>query len=161
MAVEVKVDDKAVIAKYGRLSEALRSRLRADLPTLTLTVKAAVANKLVPGALFRTTTHLLPALSSQMVENRDEIYGRVYINESKFPGVVAATLESGSVPHVITAVNAPFLVFFWERMGHWMRIKSVNHPGFPGRSYMQSTLDEMDGYITAALKRSVMETINR
>jgi len=40
-------------------------------------------------------------------------------------------LEFGSDPHRIDAVNAPFLVFFWEKTGRVEHFKSVNHPGTP------------------------------
>lgn len=160
MVVTVSVEGK-VLAKYEKVPEQLRSRLRVMLPQLTRDVKAKVAAKLAPGALFKTTTRLLPALSSQMVENKDEIYGRVFIDEGKFPGVVAATLERGSKAHVIAAVNAPALVFFWEKLGRVVAFKSVNHPGFEGRSYMQSTLDEMQGEITGRLNRSVLDVFDQ
>lgn len=159
MVVTVSVEGK-VLAKYDKVPERLRSILRRELPSLIREIKSRVAAKLAPGVLFKTSTRLLPALSSQMVENANEIYGRVYIDEGKFPGVVAATLERGSRAHVITAVNAPALVFFWEKLGRVVAFKSVNHPGFEGRSYMQSTLDDSEAYIAERLNRSVLEAFN-
>ena len=156
--IQVEVDGK-VIAEYERLPNKLRAQLRHDLPEITREVKAAVAAKLTPGALFKTTNRLLPALSSEMVETtKNEIYGRVYIDGRKFPSVIANTLESGSRPHPIKAKFAPALVFFFEKLGHWVRIappRFVNHPGFPGRSYMKSTFDEKKDHITDRLKQSV------
>ena len=159
MPVSIEVDGK-VVAKYEKLPDNLRSKLRSEIPSLTRDIKALVAAKLAPGALFKTSTRLLPALSSQMVENKDELYGRVYIDGTKFPNVVAHTLESGSKPHLIVARNAPALVFFWEKLGRVVAFKSVNHPGFPGRSYMQSTLDENADMIADRLNRSVLEAFN-
>lgn len=40
-------------------------------------------------------------------------------------------VEYQTRPHVITAKNAPYLVFPID--GHWVRVKSVNHPGTRGR----------------------------
>jgi len=159
MVVTVSVEGK-VLAKYEKLPERLRSKLRTAIPDLTRYVRDKVAVKLAPGALFKTTTRLLPALTAQMVENRDEIYGRLFIDPNKFPAVVAKTLESGSKPHLIVARNAPALVFFWEKLGRVVAFKSVNHPGFPGRSYMQSTLDEEQKVIADRLNRSVLEAFN-
>jgi len=156
--IQIEVDGK-VIAEYERLPNKLRAQLRHDLPDITREVKAAVAAKLSPGVLFKTTSRLLPALSSEMVETtRNEIYGRVYIDSKKFPAVVAATLESGSVAHPIKARFAPALVFFSEKLGHWVRIappRFVNHPGFPGRSYMKSIFDEQKDHIAERLNQSV------
>jgi hypothetical protein len=159
MAVAVTVEGE-VLAKYKKLPDRLRSQLRGDLPDIVRDVRDAVAAKLAPGALFKTTTHLLPALSSQMVENASEIYGRVYIDPSKFPAVVAHTLESGSVAHEIAAVNAPALVFFWERLGRVVAFRRVWHPGFAGRSYMASTLAEQADMIKQRLNKSVLEALN-
>ena len=152
--IQIEVDGK-VIAEYERLPNALRAQLRHDLPDITREVKAAVAAKLSPGALFKTTNRLLPALSSQMVENKDEIYGRVFIDANKFPAVVANTLESGSRAHEIAARLAPALVFFWEKLGRVVAVRRVMHPGFPGRSYMKSTFDEQREHIAARIEQSV------
>jgi hypothetical protein len=160
MAVAVTVEGK-VLAKYKKLPDRLRSQLRGDLPDIVRDVRDAVAAKLAPGALFKTTTHLLPALSSQMVENANEIYGRVYIDADKFPAVVAHTLESGSVAHTIPKGELPYpLVFFWEKLGRVVAFKSVWHPGFEGRSYMASTLSEQADMIKQRLNKSVLEALN-
>lgn len=150
-----------VFEKLDRLPESLRSQLRSRIPDLTRALAERVRSKLAPGTLFKTTTHLLPAIKSQMVENAAEIYGRVYVDPSMFKPVVAHTLESGSRAHVITARNAPALSFFWEKLGRRVSFRSVNHPGFVGRSYMQSSLDEMKAEITAGLEQSVIEAWNR
>lgn len=157
--VTIKVDGQE-IERYERLPETVRSNLRQDIPPLTRKLADRVRSKLAPGVLFKTTSRLLPAIASQMIENTNEIYGRVFVDENKFPGVVARTLESGSKPHVIMAKNAPALSFFWEKLGRRVAFKRVNHPGFPGRSYMQSSLDEMQGEIKAGLEHSVLESIN-
>jgi hypothetical protein len=41
----------------------------------------------------------------------------------------AAANDQGAKPHVIKAKNAPFLVFFWPKVGRVVYFKSVNHPG--------------------------------
>lgn len=160
MPITVSVEGQ-VFGKYDHLTDRLRTALRQNIPELTKEIKRRVAEKLAPGVLFKTTTRLLPALSSEMVENSKEIYGRVYIDEAKFPGVVAATLERGSKPHEIEAKNAAALSFFWERLGIHMVIRKVNHPGFEGRSYMQSTLDESKGYIDDVISRAVLLALTR
>ncbi len=38
-------------------------------------------------------------------------------------------VDQGTAPHVIKAKNAPYLVFFWPKVGRIVHFKSVNHPG--------------------------------
>jgi hypothetical protein len=47
-------------------------------------------------------------------------------------------VHDGSRPHEIRARRAPYLVFFWEKVGHWVRFKKVNHPGTAPRPFLQT-----------------------
>jgi hypothetical protein len=152
--LSVKVDGKAFI-KYPKLTEDIRASLRAEIPAITKDLADRVRDKLAPGALFKTTDRLLPAVSSRMIENTNQIYGTVYIDSNKFPSVVAHTLESGSRAHDIVPVNASALAFFWEKLGINAVFRKVHHPGFEGRSYMQSSLDEMQSEITERMTDAV------
>lgn len=55
----------------------------------------------------------------------------------------ASFVDGGTRPHTIRARNAPWLVFFWPRVGRVVAFKSVNHPGtrptgFAGVAYHQA-----------------------
>jgi hypothetical protein len=52
----------------------------------------------------------------------------------------ALWMESGTRPHVITPKNGPYLVFFWARVGHVVRMKAVNHPGTRAYRYLETAL---------------------
>lgn len=162
MTPTVEIHPGAVMRRFeaGSIPEDVRNSLRMSIPPLTQRLADRVRAKLVPGVLFKTSTRLLPAVRSRMIENAKQITGRVDIDPSKFPEVVAQTLESGSRPHVIEARNAAALHFFWARIGKVVNFKRVNHPGFAGRSFMQSSLDEMQGEIVATLTESVVAGIN-
>jgi hypothetical protein len=56
----------------------------------------------------------------------------------------AAAFEHGADPHVITARNAPLLVFMGTNdwAGQIIRKKSVNHPGIAPRPYLQPAKDD-------------------
>jgi hypothetical protein len=41
----------------------------------------------------------------------------------------AAPIDKGSRRHTIRARRKPYLVFYWEARGRWVRTKQVNHPG--------------------------------
>jgi hypothetical protein len=154
----VTVDGKTV-KKYSKLPEDIRAALRAEIPSLTKDLAARVRAKLQPGVLFKTTTHILPAVRAKMVENTREIFGTVYIDGNRFPNIVAHTLESGSVPHEIVAKHAKVLYFFWAKLGVHVAFKRVHHPGFGGRSYMQSSLDDMWAEIRQRETDAIMKPI--
>jgi hypothetical protein len=41
----------------------------------------------------------------------------------------ANPIDKGASPHVIRARRAPYLHFYWAKMGCWFTGKQVNHPG--------------------------------
>jgi hypothetical protein len=41
----------------------------------------------------------------------------------------AAAIDHGAVKHEIHARRAPYLRFYWPKLGHWVSLKMVNHPG--------------------------------
>lgn len=41
----------------------------------------------------------------------------------------AASIDEGARRHDIPARRAPYLHFFWPKVGHWVKFKMVNHPG--------------------------------
>lgn len=44
-------------------------------------------------------------------------------------------LEGGTRPHIIRAVNGPYLIFPF--MGHFIKVASVNHPGTQGEHVLR------------------------
>lgn len=48
--------------------------------------------------------------------------------------------NEGTLPHVIRARRAPMLHFFWARVGHWVTVKSVHHPGHRGRHWADNAV---------------------
>lgn len=41
----------------------------------------------------------------------------------------AAAVHEGARPHIIRARNAPYLVFYWPKVGRTVFFKKVSHPG--------------------------------
>jgi hypothetical protein len=158
--VTIKVDRGEIAAKFGRrIPEAVRSNLRRMLPVVTRQVQERVwENEL---GLFKSAEHLMPATKARMVENVQGIVGQVYVDPALFPPAAAASLESGSRPHEIAARSAGSLYFFWPRVGKYVFFQSVQHPGFEGRSYMQSALDVMAPQITETLRQAMIEDIQK
>lgn len=54
----------------------------------------------------------------------------------------AAAHHQGAKPHKIRARNAPFLHFYWEKHGTWVKTQEVNHPGNRPNPYLARWLRE-------------------
>jgi hypothetical protein len=58
---------------------------------------------------------------------------------------VALWVHEGTVPHVIAAVRAPMLVFFWKRLGRVVAFLQVNHPGTQPNRFLVRALANVKG----------------
>lgn len=77
---------------------------------------------------------------------RDSIVKRV-VQDPTGPVVEVAAIDpialwhhEGTRPHVIRARRAPFLVFFWPKVGRVVRFKQVNHPGTKPNRFLTNAL---------------------
>jgi hypothetical protein len=66
--------------------------------------------------------------------------------------VNAMAQETGAGGHVIE--GNPYLHFFWERAGEWVRTTSVDHPGNPAFGYMLAAFEAMDSAVDAIADRT-------
>lgn len=82
-------------------------------------------------------------------------------------------VDKGTKPHTIRAKNAPFLAFQtgysartqpvaqWgvgsgRSSGPWVKRKSVRHPGFPGRKFGETFLEEVNPPLETRTRNAVM-----
>lgn len=155
--ISVTVDTTRAIAKLGKLSEATRARVRTAIVELTQKLAERVRAKLSGEVLHVRSGALLASIHSEMVEGTNDIYGTVYSQGVPY----AAIHEYGGVtsPHVIAAKYAQALRF--EIGGEVFFRKSVNHPGskIPERSYLRSSLAEMQDEIVARLQGAVAKAV--
>jgi hypothetical protein len=49
-------------------------------------------------------------------------------------------VDQGTKPHPIHAKNAPYLVFYWPKVGRVVHFKSVNHPGNKAYKFLEEGL---------------------
>lgn len=54
-------------------------------------------------------------------------------------------VDQGTKPHKIEAKNAPYLVFFWPKVGRIVHFKSVNHPGNRPYRFLMKGLERAMG----------------
>lgn len=151
--IVVKVDATRAILKLGRVPEATRAAVRGEVVSLTQALAQLVREKLSGGVLNVQSGRLLNSIRSQMIENPTSVYGKVSTQGVPY----AAIHEYGGVtrPHDIRPVNAGAL--WWEGAAH--PVKLVHHPGskIPERSYMRSSLAEMQDDIVARLTAAARE----
>jgi hypothetical protein len=50
-------------------------------------------------------------------------------------------MDQGTKPHTIAAKNAPYLVFFWPKVGRVVHFKSVQHPGTKPYKFLERGLE--------------------
>jgi hypothetical protein len=49
-------------------------------------------------------------------------------------------VDQGTKPHPIHAKNAPFLTFYWPKVGRIVHFKSVKHPGNKPYEFLEKGL---------------------
>ena len=164
MVVEVKIDATKALARFSPagIPTQVRNNLRRVIPSLLRDLTAEIDRNL--GAL-KSRTHLQIVGGSQgvMVENAQGITGRAEMGWTGDPkaSMVPQVLETGAKPHVIRAVNAKALSFFWPVVGQQVFFRQVNHPGFPGIHYMERAFQSMQTEIVDQLTAAVNEGANQ
>jgi hypothetical protein len=156
--LKVTVDADRVLARFSPagIPMQVRNNLRRVIPDLMRGLTARIDSNL--GALkSRTHLQLKGGPQGQMVENASQIVGRAEMTWTGNPkaSMVPKVLESGSKPHVIEAVNAKALAFFWPAMGGMVFFKKVMHPGFPGIHYMENAFNSMRSEIVDKIGTAV------
>lgn len=140
--MEVKVDlvDSATV-RLRSIPEDMRRRLRVAIVRDGKELARRVRGKLSGTVLKVRSGRLLNSIKSEMVENANTIYGRIYSTGVPY----AAIHEHGGQtrPHVIVPRNAMALHFIVG--GQSVFAMRVNHPGskIPKRSYMAASFAEM------------------
>lgn len=118
----------AILTDPVRAQTAWERVLRTGLQSLMQDIKdqarAAYSDAPTIRDGFTYTTQTSPYVRGQLIARAD-----------KFPVV-----ELPTRPHTITAVNVPYLVFPID--GHWVRVKSVNHPGTKGRRAIEAIFEQ-------------------
>lgn len=139
--LSVELVDHATL-KLGRLPEEVRKQLRPVMVRDGKDLAARVRGKLSGPVLKVGKGRLLNSIKSQMVENQQTIYVRVFSSGVPYAGIH----EHGgrTRPHMIVARNAKAL-HFMAANGADVFAKMVHHPGslMPERSFLRSSLAEL------------------
>ena len=157
MQPTIQVDATKAFAKFSDagIPQAVRNNLRAVLPQLGQQVGAGAEHRLDSGLKSRTTI----TINKQMVENPSQISVRIFATSPTANGLLPSYLESGTRPHPIT--GNPWLAFFWDKIGQFVALPRVNHPGFAGIHYMQNTMAEQEPNIVNTVSEAVKRGLNQ
>lgn len=160
MVVQVKVDATKALARFSPagIPVQVRNNLRQVIPPLMRDLTARIDANL---SVLKSRTHVQIQGGRQgvMIENAQGITGvaeMIWTGDEK-ASMVPAVLESGSKPHVIRAVNAKTLAFFWDKVGKTVFPRQVMHPGFPGIHYMERAFEAMKPRIVVEIEKAVKE----
>ena len=137
-----------VVIDYPRL-ERFSRRKSLEIITLAVAEVRIVARRNV---LWRR----YPGYPPRRLGLANSIYGTVRPRGRGFVARVgsdlpyAASVENGAAPHIIRPRAAAlgggvyrggrYLHFYWEKVGHRVSFRKVNHPGQEGKHYLRNAL---------------------
>ena len=115
----------------------LRTGLQSLMADLKQQARAAYHDVPVVRDGFAYSTQTSPYVRGQLIAHADRF----------------AVIEFPTRPHTITARNAPYLVFQID--GHWVKVRSVNHPGTKGRNAIAPLFEQAAGRFLALCDAAV------
>jgi len=161
MTIEIKIDATRALARFSPagIPEQVRSNLRGVIPPLLRELSARINSNL--GKLKSRKNVQIKGGEGEMIENAEGITGNVEMIWTGDPkaSMVPQILETGARPHVIRAVNAKALAFFWPVVGRQVFFRQVNHPGFPGIHYAENAFNSMRTEIVNKLTNAVQQGV--
>lgn len=150
-SVTVQLVDRATV-RLKAIPENVRAKLRAVIVRDGKELASLVRGKLSGSVLKVRSGKLLNSIRTEMVENANTIYGRVYSKGVPY----AAIHEYGgqTKPHDIYPKNVKALHFMVG--GASVFAGMVHHPGskIPERSYLRSSLAEMKSALIADITKA-------
>ncbi len=150
--------DRELIAKLDSMPGKLQIALLQKVSDLTLKLEALVKQKLTNDVLNVRSGNLRRSIARQVNSSATSVIGKVFSSgDVKY----AAIQEYGgqTKAHVIEAINGKALAF--KMGGKEVFFRKVNHPGsnIPERSFLRSSLADMQEEITEGLHQTVVETL--
>jgi phage gpG-like protein len=152
--ITVQVDASRVVAKIERIDEATRTALRGAIVSITRDLTARVLAKLSGGVLNYRSGDLYRSINANLVENPTSIYGRVFSDGS----VKYARIHEfgGTIQH---PGSSKFQA--WQGPAGWVYTHFTRPHAIPmpERSYLRSSLAEMQADIVTRLTTAVKSSV--
>lgn len=126
--------------KPGAVTTFAQIQARKDVRTVTSAINRR-ARRNAPGGPYSTGA-LKRSINWNVTTLRNTVIGRSGSNL-----IYAYSVHEGQPAREITPKRAPYLAFFWRRVGKRVRFLKVNHPGTAPQPYMvQALLTEAPKY---------------
>jgi hypothetical protein len=122
-----------LVLKPGAVRDFATLQARKDVRSTTIAVNRQ-ARQNAPGGSY-STGRLKKSINWSVQTSGWNVRGRSGsdLSYAIFP-------ERGASAHEIRPVGKPFLRFYWRRVGRWVRLSEVNHPGQAAQNYMTRAL---------------------
>jgi hypothetical protein len=141
-----------VVVDPAKLAEVLRSpqgpvmrRMIQDGELVKREAQRLVGVYRPPDAYSAANRRRRPGTLRDSITKRVVATGRGPVVEVGSDDKIALLHHEGTVPHVIRARRRPYLVFFWRRVGHVVRMRQVNHPGTQPNRFLTNALRVLRG----------------
>lgn len=119
--------------KPGAVTRFATTQARKDVRTVTAAINRK-ARRNAPGGPYSTGA-LKRSINWHVTTLRTTVVG---VSGSAL--IYAYSVHEGQPARVITPKRAPYLAFYWRRVGRRVRFLSVNHPGTAPQPYMVQAL---------------------
>jgi phage gpG-like protein len=146
-------------AWLSAMPDTIRTTVSTQLQSLTQSLLGTVQDKLDGGVLQSKSGRLRDSISSMVEDSGDVISGSVFV-DGDVPYAAIQEYGGSTKAHVIEASNAKVLAFSWQ--GKDAFFKRVSHPGsvIPERSYLRSSLADMQDEILAGMEDAINTSIS-
>ncbi len=152
--------DRELIAKLDGLPQAVHDALLQKVTELSLMLEEKVKGKLSDDVLHVRTGNLRRSIFSEVDDQGSAIFGKV-ASSGDVPYAAIHEFGGKTPAHDILPSKAQALAFVME--GKTVLAKIVRHPGsnIPERSYLRSSLGDMQETIIEGLTQAVQEGLSK
>lgn len=84
-----------------------------------------------------------------------------YHGEVKSTAPYAKFVDMGTRPHTIRGRNGGMLHFYWPKVGRWMTVRQVHHPGFKGAAFSAAAIQTFGQTAPAVIEQALGQAANR
>lgn len=160
--VELRGRDE-LIARLDAMPERVHQALLEKMSTLTAALAAKVIDKLSDDVLHVRTGELRRSISMKVDDDGDVIRGTVYSAANSPANKYAAIQEYGGTIHIpdIYPTKAQALHFVIDGKDVFAKMVRAHDVTIPERSFLRSSLEEMQDDIVSGIKDAILEGLQK
>ena len=156
--ITVEVDTSKAIVWLSAMPEKVHQKVRNAVDKLTILLQNRVRGQKLAGQVLKYHTHhLQQSIQRRVEDSATSVVGIVFNNKALAP--YGAIHEYGGVipAHEIVAKKAQALAFLWNGKMSFFKKVQIPNVTMPERSFLRSSLSDMQGQIIADLKQAVID----